>query len=193
MAAKPIRLIVGLGNPGAEYSRTRHNAGAWFCEEILRANGCSAKVEARFFGQIGKVTINAKSVYVLIPSTYMNDSGRSVLAVAQFYKLAPEEILVAHDELDHEAGNARLKFAGGHGGHNGLRDISRVMGNQFARLRLGIGHPGDRNRVTSYVLGKPPTNEADAIDHAIRCAYDVLPDLVANGGWNKAVKNLHTD
>lgn len=192
MAAKPIRLIVGLGNPGTEYSKTRHNAGAWFAEEVLRIADSSAKSESRFFGRIGSATINRKAVYVLIPSTYMNDSGRSVLAVAQFYKIAPEEILVAHDELDHDAGSARLKFAGGHGGHNGLRDITRVLNNQFARLRLGIGHPGDSSKVTAHVLNKPTAAEADAIDHAIHRACDVLPDLVT-AQWNKAVKNLHTE
>jgi peptidyl-tRNA hydrolase, PTH1 family len=191
MAAKPIRLIVGLGNPGAEYEKTRHNAGAWFVEHILRDLGEAAKPESKFFGRLGKINIDGHPVHLLIPSTYMNESGQSVLAVAQFFKLSPQEILVAHDDLDHAAGSARLKFSGGHGGHNGLRHIAQVFSSgEFARLRLGIGHPGDKSRVTSYVLGAPPAADAEAIDHAIALAYGVTPDLTA-GQWNRAVKTLH--
>jgi PTH1 family peptidyl-tRNA hydrolase len=191
MPAKPIRLLVGLGNPGSEYAQTRHNAGVWFIERLLQDMGGSTKAESKFFGHVGKVIVNGQPVHALIPSTYMNESGKSVLAVAQFFKLLPEEILVAHDELDHDAGSAKLKLAGGHGGHNGLRDITRVFGNgDFARLRLGIGHPGDRSRVTGYVLGAPTATERNAIDHSIGLACNAVPDLVA-GEWNRAVKNLH--
>jgi peptidyl-tRNA hydrolase, PTH1 family len=191
MSAKPIRLIIGLGNPGAEYEQTRHNAGVWFVDRLLQKLGGSTKPESKFFGQVGKVIIDGCPVHILIPSTYMNESGRSVLAVTQFFKLSPEEILVAHDDLDHETGSARLKFSGGHGGHNGLRDMTRVFGNgNFARLRLGIGHPGERNKVTPYVLGAPNADDRNTIDHAINLACDVIPELVS-GEWDRAVKSLH--
>ena len=191
MSAKPIRLVVGLGNPGEEYEKTRHNAGVWFVDKIRRDLGSRLSPEAGFFGSLGKVAIGGCSVHLLIPGTYMNDSGRSVLAVAQFFKLSPAEILVAHDDLDHDPGSARLKFSGGHGGHNGLRDIVRVFNSgEFARLRLGIGHPGDRSRVAPFVLGTPSKDDQDAIAHAIALAYEVMPDLVA-GEWNRAVKKLH--
>jgi PTH1 family peptidyl-tRNA hydrolase len=191
MPANPIRLFVGLGNPGNEYQRTRHNAGVWFVDRLLQISGGQVKQEGKFLGQVGKITWNGQPLQVLIPSTYMNQSGDSVLAVAQFFKLSPSEILVAHDELDHNVGSAKLKWGGGHGGHNGLRDITNALGeSEFARLRLGIGHPGNRSQVTPYVLGEPSTPEREAIDHAIELACGVIPDLV-QGQWNKAVKNLH--
>lgn len=191
MSAQPIRMIVGLGNPGSQYRDNRHNAGVWFVEEVLLTYDASVKPESKFFASVGKAIINGNPVYVVIPSTYMNESGRAVLAVAQFYKIKPQEILVAHDELDHDTGSARLKFGGGHGGHNGLRDITRVFGNgDYARLRIGIGHPGDKSRVTSYVLGDPSTDERKLMDHAIALSTRALPDLAA-GEWNRAVKDLH--
>jgi peptidyl-tRNA hydrolase, PTH1 family len=191
MSAKPIRLVVGLGNPGAEYEKTRHNAGVWFVDKIGKDLRSPLTPQANFFGSLGKVTIGNCSIHLLIPGTYMNDSGRSVLAVAQFFKLSTAEILVAHDDLDHDAGSAKLKFSGGYGGHNGLRDIARVFSSgEFARLRLGIGHPGDRSKVTPFVLGAPSKDDRDAIAHAITLAYKVMPDLVL-GEWNRAVKKLH--
>ena len=191
MAAKPIRLIVGLGNPGAEYERTRHNAGAWFALQLLDEQGQTAKPESKFFGRLGKINLGGHAAHVLIPGTYMNESGRSVLAVAQFFKLSPQDILVAHDELDHPAGSAKLKYSGGHGGHNGLRDITRVFSSSdFARLRLGIGHPGDRSKVTPYVLGAPSAADKQAIEHATHLACGVVPELMG-GEWNRAVKSLH--
>lgn len=191
MAAKPIRLIVGLGNPGAEYERTRHNAGAWFIEQLLGKLSQTAKPESKFFGRLGKINLGGHTAHVLLPGTYMNESGRSVLAVAQFFKLSPQEILVAHDELDHPTGSAKLKYSGGHGGHNGLRDITQVFSSSdFARLRIGIGHPGDRTKVTPYVLSAPTTADKQAIEHTISLACGVVPELM-RGEWNRAVKSLH--
>ena len=191
MPANPIRLIVGLGNPGNEYANTRHNAGAWFAGRLAQQLGGNVQAESKFFGKVGRVIIQAQPVHIIIPGTYMNESGKSVLAIAQFFKLSPADMLVAHDELDHDIGCAKLKFAGGHGGHNGLRDITKVLGsNDFARLRLGIGHPGDRSRVTSYVLGEPSSIERMAIDRSIDWACDSVPDLVA-GEWNRSVRDLH--
>ena len=191
MHKSPIRLIIGLGNPGSEYARTRHNAGAWFVERCITELSVTPKAELKFFGSLGRATLGGHDVRFFLPSTYINESGKAVLAITQFFKIAPEEILVAHDDLDHEAGTARLKFGGGHGGHNGLRDIKRVLGSsEFARLRLGIGHPGDRAQVTNYVLSSPSRDEQAAIDQSVHWAYGVLPDL-AEGHWNQAVKSLH--
>lgn len=191
MAVMPIKLIVGLGNPGPEYAQTRHNVGVWFAGELLDRTAAVAKPESKFFGSVAKAQLDGHTVRVLLPATYMNESGRSVLAVAQFFKIRPEEILVVHDDLDHDPGAVRLKFAGGHGGHNGLRHIAQVLGSgDFARLRLGIGHPGDKSRVTGYVLKPPSKKDAEVIDHSIRSALDVVPDLL-DGNWDKAVRTLH--
>lgn len=190
----PIDLIVGLGNPGPQYERTRHNAGADFVTALARHLGVDLRQESKFSGSTARLTIGGRAVRLLIPSTFMNHSGRAVAPLAQFYGLAAHNILVAHDELDLPPGTARLKIGGGHGGHNGLRDIIAALGNQrdFARLRIGIGHPGQANDMVAYVLRKAPREEQLLIDASITQAIAVLPDAV-NGNWNNAMKALHTN
>lgn len=186
-----IRLIVGLGNPGATYRDTRHNAGAWFVEHLVNQHAVQLKSETKFFGQTGEFTVAGQRVRLLIPSTYMNESGKAILALSQFYKIKPAEMLLAHDELDQPCGVAKLKFGGGHGGHNGLRDTIRVLGtSDFSRLRVGIGHPGDRAHVTRYVLSSPTRSEQAEIEAAVTLSAGSLADLVSNE-WNRAVKTLH--
>ncbi|NIB40145.1 aminoacyl-tRNA hydrolase [Pseudomaricurvus alkylphenolicus] len=189
----PIQMIVGLGNPGAEYDLTRHNAGADFVTEVARQCGASLAPEKKFFGHVAQINIDNRPVRLLIPTTFMNRSGQSVAALANFYKIAPEAILVAHDELDMEPGIAKLKIGGGHGGHNGLRDIISALGNNknFARLRLGIGHPGNAKQVASYVLKKAPTEDFNKTEDAIYQSTKILP-LLVKGEWNNAMKELHT-
>lgn len=188
-----IQLIVGLGNPGTEYEHTRHNAGADFVQEIANQLTASLKPEKKFFGLFAQANINGHTVKLLIPTTFMNRSGQSVAAVATFYKIPPQNILVAHDELDLPPGTARLKLGGGHGGHNGLRDIIQALGNckDFARLRLGIGHPGNAKLVSNFVLKKAPPSEFDKTLDASAASTRIIPDLVA-GQWNQAMKELHT-
>ncbi|UCX03791.1 aminoacyl-tRNA hydrolase [Shewanella glacialimarina] len=188
-----IKLIVGLANPGAEYAQTRHNAGAWYVEELARIFNVPLVPESKYFGFSARVTINHRDVRLLIPTTFMNLSGKSVAALANFFRILPEEILVAHDELDMPPGVAKFKLGGGHGGHNGLKDIISSLANDkgFYRLRIGIGHPGDKNKVSGYVLGKAPATEQElivaAIDEAVR-ATDILykEDMV------KAMNRLHS-
>lgn len=188
-----IKAIIGLANPGSEYAETRHNAGAWFVEELSRRNNQPLRPEKKFLGEYAKVHLGGQDIHLLIPTTFMNRSGQAVAALARFYKLAPEEILVAHDELDIAPGEIRFKKSGGHGGHNGLRDIISALGNQrdFYRLRVGIGHPGDAAKVVNYVLGTPGKSDRIAIDNAIDAALDDLP-LALNGEWNKAMSHLHS-
>jgi len=188
-----IELIVGLGNPGRDYVDTRHNAGFWFVEAVARKYGGSFKSEKKFLGEVARSVIDAHEVWLLKPDTFMNLSGQAVLALMQFYKIALHNVLVVHDDLDLPSGTARLKQGGGHGGHNGLRDIiQRCGGNGFSRLRLGIGHPGDRSRVTGHVLSKVSSDDQRAIEDAIAAAMDVLPQVVA-GDFQKAMTRLHTD
>ncbi|WP_298439958.1 aminoacyl-tRNA hydrolase [uncultured Ferrimonas sp.] len=188
-----IRLIVGLANPGPEYVRTRHNAGEWLVNELARMHNVSLKAESKFFGLTARIQSGGNDLRLLIPTTFMNLSGKSVAALANFYGIAPEEILVAHDELDLSPGIARIKKGGGHGGHNGLKDIIAKMGNNkdFYRLRIGIGHPGDRNRVSGYVLGKAPANEQQAMDEAVDEASRCI-DILLRDGIAKAQSRLHT-
>ncbi|WP_188149950.1 aminoacyl-tRNA hydrolase [Teredinibacter waterburyi] len=188
-----IKLIVGLGNPGAEYAHTRHNAGQDFVEAIAQTYGETLQNTPKHFGFSGRVIIGGKDVRLLIPTTFMNRSGQAVASLANFYKVAPENILVAHDELDLAPGAAKLKIGGGHGGHNGLRDIIAALGNNngFGRLRIGIGHPGNAKLVSNYVLKKAPSAEQALIDDAIRESEKAVPDLV-NGDWEKAMRELHT-
>ncbi|MDH4039033.1 MAG: aminoacyl-tRNA hydrolase [Gammaproteobacteria bacterium] len=188
-----IKLIVGLGNPGSEYRGTRHNAGADFIEELARTNGGSLRAEARFFGLAGQLTLSGHDLRLLIPTTFMNRSGKAVAAMATFYKIAPDQILVAHDELDIPPGSARFKRGGGHGGHNGLRDIIPALGNNndFYRLRIGIGHPGHASRVTGYVLGAPSAEDRLRIDASISEAIGALP-LLLDGDETKAMTRLHS-
>lgn len=194
MANTAIQLIVGLGNPGSEYDRTRHNAGADFVVELARQSGVSLVPDPKYFGLTARVNYQGKDLRLLIPTTYMNRSGQAVGAMANFFKIEPEAILVAHDELDLAPGIARFKLNGGHGGHNGLRDIISALGNNqnFPRLRLGIGHPGVAAQVANFVLKRAPANEQELTDDAIYRATKCLPDAV-KGDWNTAMKNLHTD
>lgn len=187
-----IKLIVGLANPGSEYAQTRHNAGEWFVEALLQSTPDTLKSESKFFANHTQSAINDIPVRLMIPSTYMNESGKAVAAYAQFYKINPDEILVAHDELDLEPGTARLKQGGGHGGHNGLRHIIQALGTpNFHRLRIGIGHPGNKNQVTNYVLHKPSSDEKKLIDDAIIDGLRVMP-LVMSDNMPEAMKQLHT-
>jgi PTH1 family peptidyl-tRNA hydrolase len=188
-----IKLIAGLGNPGSEYRGTRHNAGADFVEALARQCGASLQVESRFFGLTGRVTLSGHDLRLLIPTTFMNRSGMAVAAMAGFFKIAPEHILIAHDELDIPPGCARFKQGGGHGGHNGLRDIIPALGNNqnFHRLRVGIGHPGHASRVTGYVLGAPSQADRERIDACIDEAIASLP-LLLDGDGTKAMTRLHS-
>lgn len=184
-----LRLIVGLGNPGRDYEETRHNAGFWFCARLAQEWGASLSFESRFHGILGR---NARNVWLLLPQTFMNRSGQAVGALARFHRIEPAEILVVHDELDIPPGQLRLKFGGGMGGHNGLKDISSHLGTQdYWRLRIGIGHPGDRSEVVNYVL-KPPRREEQAeIDSAIERALNLMP-LIEKGEWNAATQRANT-
>lgn len=183
-----IKLIVGLCNPGSAYEKTRHNAGEWFLTALADMYNISPKPEKKFFGHIG----SASGVMLLLPSTFMNLSGQAVQAVANFYKLLPENILIAHDELDLPPGIIKLKNKGGHGGHNGLRDIiSRLGSKDFYRCRIGIGHPGHRDDVLNYVLGKPSNSDKLSILSAIDRASDIVPFL-QDGKFEKAMHQLHT-
>lgn len=188
-----IKLIVGLGNPGSEYRGTRHNAGADFIEELTRQCSTSLQPESKFFGLAGRVTFSGHDLRLLIPTTFMNRSGQAVSAIASFYKIDPEEILIAHDELDIPPGTARFKCGGGHGGHNGLRDIVPALGNNknFHRLRLGIGHPGHASRVSGYVLSTPSQVDRTRIDACIDEAIAALP-LLLDGDATKAMTQLHS-
>jgi PTH1 family peptidyl-tRNA hydrolase len=188
-----IKLIIGLGNPGPNYIDTRHNAGAWFVEQIAASEQTPLKAEAKYHGLFAKVTIANQTVYLLNPTTFMNRSGTAVQAICQFYKIAPEEILVAHDELDFDAGVARIKVAGGHGGHNGLRDIIQKLGGakDFNRLRIGIGHPGDKSKVHNYVLKNPSSTDKQKIVDSIHEAQRYLESIVT-GDIAKAMNALHT-
>lgn len=188
--SKPIRLVVGLGNPGAEYERTRHNAGFWFVDALARQFGSTFRAEAKFQGTACRAQVGSADIWMLKPQSYMNRSGGSVAALAAYYKIDINEILVAHDELDMEPGVARLKIGGGHAGHNGLRDISSALGKDFARLRIGIGHPGDRKQVTNYVLGSPSRADADGIGLAIDDALRIVPDII-DGDMAAAMNRLH--
>jgi PTH1 family peptidyl-tRNA hydrolase len=183
------RLIVGLGNPGRDYEETRHNAGFWFCARLAQEWGISLSFEARFHGILGR---SARNVWLVLPQTFMNRSGQAVGALARFHRIDPAEILVVHDELDIPPGQLRLKFGGGMGGHNGLKDISSHLGTQdYWRLRIGIGHPGDRSEVVNYVL-KPPRREEQAeIDSAIERALNLMP-LIEKGEWNAATQRANT-
>lgn len=189
-----VQLIVGLGNPGQEYEHTRHNAGALFVQELVKAYDGNLKPDAKFKGLRGTVNIDGRDLRILIPTTFMNLSGEAVQAISSFYRFSPESILVAHDELDLNPGTIRLKKGGGHGGHNGLKDIITKLGNNknFNRLRVGIGHPGNPAEVSNFVLKKAPESEYELIRNSIDEAVRAMSDI-ANGEWDKAMKNLHTE
>jgi len=187
-----IRLIVGLGNPGREYEATRHNAGFWWVDAVASGKSASFKPEKKFHGLAARLAVNNREVWLLKPETFMNLSGRAVSALAGFYKITPDEILVVHDELDLPPGTVRLKKGGGHGGHNGLKDIIAQLGTpDFWRLRLGIGHPGDRNAVVNFVLNAPQRAEQELIDSAVDASLAGLPQLLS-GDFPAAMIKLHT-
>jgi len=187
-----LRLIVGLGNPGADYLRTRHNAGFWFVDALAQGEGASWRSNGKLHGQACQVQVGNSPVRLLKPSTFMNKSGIAVAAALNYYKIAADECLVVHDDLDLPPGTARLKFDGGHGGQNGLRDtLAHVGHGRFHRLRIGIGHPGRRDGVLSWVLGRPSAQDEAAMLDAVTRALNVLPLAVA-GDFNEAMKRLHT-
>jgi PTH1 family peptidyl-tRNA hydrolase len=186
-----LRLIVGLGNPGTEYAQTRHNAGFWYVERLAQQYGIRLTLESRFHGLAGRGHIEGHEVRLLLPNTFMNRSGQSVVPFAKFFQITPQQMLVAHDELDMPAGTIRLKTGGGHGGHNGLRDIVPHMGNDFHRLRVGIGHPGHRDRVTGHVLGKAPRAEQDLLDQALDEALR-LTAMMVKGDVPRAMNQLNS-
>ncbi|GAB4120527.1 MAG: aminoacyl-tRNA hydrolase [Sideroxydans sp.] len=191
--SKPIRLVVGLGNPGREYEVTRHNAGFWWVDDLMRVHDASFRADGKFHGLIAKVNLHGHEVFLLKPQTFMNASGRAVGALAQFYKVAPAEILVVHDELDLLPGAAKLKLGGGHGGHNGLKDIIAHLGSKdFWRLRIGVGHPGERSEVVNYVLNAPRKEERALIDEALQRAQEVAP-LIIEGKLEAAMLKLHSN
>lgn len=165
----PLRLIVGLANPGPQYADTRHNAGAWYVERLADQLGVRLTPDSKRFGLVARASVQGRDLHLLIPTTFMNRSGQAVVAIAGFYKILPQEILIAHDELDLPPGQIRLKTGGGHGGHNGLRDSIAALANQngFHRLRVGIGHPGDKSQVSNFVLGKAPRSEQALMDLAL--------------------------
>lgn len=191
--ANAIQLIVGLGNPGAEYAKTRHNAGFWFVEQLAHQQGETLRQEAKFFGLAGKASFSGEDCRLLLPTTYMNRSGQAVVALANFYRIPAEAILVVHDELDLPVGTIRLKQGGGDGGHNGLKDISARLNNKsFWRLRIGIDHPGQRERVHDHVLSQPSKDDQTKIFATIDAGLAVLPTIVS-GEIQKAMQQLHTN
>lgn len=187
-----LRLIVGFGNPGAEHAEQRHNAGFRWIDAVAASGGVVLRPDAKLHGNAAQIELCGETVRLLKPSTFMNRSGLSVGAALRYFRIEPEEMLIAHDELDLDPGVARLKFDGGHGGQNGLRDTMEVLGHgRFHRLRIGIGHPGHKDRVTPWVLSRPSHDDFEAIGHAIGNALDVLP-LAIGGDFNGAMKRLHT-
>ncbi|KKZ55558.1 aminoacyl-tRNA hydrolase [Haemophilus haemolyticus] len=188
-----IKLIVGLGNPGDKYTDTRHNAGEWLIERLARRFNVSLNPESKFFGKTARTLVNGKEVRLLVPTTFMNLSGKAVGALASFYRIKPEEILVIHDELDLPPGTAKLKQGGGHGGHNGLKDIVAQLGNNnnFYRLRIGIGHPGHRDLVAGYVLNKPSPADRDTLEKVLDEATDCV-EMIFKDGMVKATNRLNS-
>ena len=187
-----IKVIVGLGNPGSEYSRTRHNAGFWFIDALAESARAPWGLDKKIHAETAKMRIAGQPVWLIKPSTFMNHSGRSVLSALQYLKIESEQCLLAHDELDLPPGKARLKFDGGHGGQNGIRDTMALLGHgRFHRLRIGIGHPGHKDQVTPWVLGRPSQLDATAISQAISESIEILP-LLIEGRFSDAMKQLHT-
>ena len=187
-----IKLIVGLGNPGREYEGTRHNAGFWWVDEYAHTHQLTFKADSKFHGLVARSSLHGHEVILLKPQTFMNASGRSVAALMQFYKISAAQMLVVHDELDLPPGVSRLKMGGGHGGHNGLKDIIAHLGTKdFWRLRIGIGHPGERAEVVDYVLHQPRREEAELIEQAMQRAQDIAP-LIVEGKLEAAMLKLHS-
>lgn len=187
-----IRCIIGLGNPGNKYQDTRHNAGFWYADQLAADYRTSLRPEARFFGDLGRINTSSSDCWILKPSVFMNRSGQSASAIANFYKLQPEQILVVHDELDLPPGTVRLKSGGGHGGHNGLRDICSALNSKnFYRLRIGIGHPGHRDQVVDYVLNRPSKAEHALILQSIDLASRYTEQIIA-GEFQRVMNDLHS-
>jgi PTH1 family peptidyl-tRNA hydrolase len=191
MAGLPLRVVAGLGNPGPEHQLTRHNAGFWFVDVLAQRHGGEFRDYRKFSGETARIAIDDHELLLLKPTTYMNRSGLSIRQISDFYKIAPDEILVVHDELDLPAGSVRLKHGGGHGGHNGLRDTIAHIGESFWRLRLGIGHPGGKPDVIDYVLTRAPKLEEDLILEAVTTAADAMP-LILEQGAERAMTKLHS-
>lgn len=188
-----FQLIVGLGNPGPQYAKTRHNAGQWFVEGLAKYYRSSLVFENKFHGEHAVIQIDGQKLHLLIPQTFMNLSGRAVRAIAQFYKISPEEIVIVHDEIDLPPGSVKIKKGGGHGGHNGLRNIIQELGDEkFFRLRIGVGHPGEKSAVVNYVLHPPAVAELALIDNAVQKAFAIFP-LLVRGEVEKAMHQLHTN
>jgi PTH1 family peptidyl-tRNA hydrolase len=189
--SSPIRLLVGLGNPDPRDARTRHNAGFWFADAVAERWGARFRSQSNVFGEVADCQVGGQRLRLLKPMTYMNNSGRSVAAMANFYKLQSDTILIAHDEIDLPVGTVRLKRGGGHGGHNGLRDIIPQLGTpDFARLRIGVGHPGNKNAVVGYVLKPAPADEQRAIEDSLALAIDHFPEIV-EGKFAAVMNSLH--
>ncbi|MDQ3260607.1 MAG: aminoacyl-tRNA hydrolase [Pseudomonadota bacterium] len=187
-----IKLIVGLGNPGSDYAKTRHNAGFWWINELCANERVSLKPDKKFHGNTARLSVGGHELWLLQPMTYMNVSGRAVLALATFYKIVPQEILVVHDELDLPPGTVKMKHGGGHGGHNGLKDIvAHLSTPDFWRLRIGIGHPGDRDAVLHFVLRPPRVEERVAMEESITRSLQIFPQI-ARGDLQAAMLKLHT-
>jgi peptidyl-tRNA hydrolase, PTH1 family len=191
MAGLALKLIVGLGNPGREYARTRHNAGWWFVDELAGRYRGSWRAEAREHTELARIQLENTDVWLLKPTSHMNNSGGPLATVAKFYRVSPPEILVVHDEIDLPPGIARLKKGGGHGGHNGLRDVIAHIGADFWRLRLGVGHPGAKELVIGSVLDRPTGSEQQAIDEALSRSLEIVPELLRSGA-EKAMHKLHS-
>jgi PTH1 family peptidyl-tRNA hydrolase len=193
MPGESLKVIVGLGNPGPKHDTDRHNAGVIFLHHLCKSYGVTLRAESKFFGEFATINIDGQDIKLLFPTTFMNNSGKSVAALCKFYKIEPQNMLVAYDEIDFEVGVTRLKAGGGHGGHNGIRDITSALGGKkdFYRLRIGVGHPGHKSMVANYVLSPPSRSEADVIMSNIEDAIRVMPQAV-NGNWEEAMLRLHT-
>jgi PTH1 family peptidyl-tRNA hydrolase len=190
MAGHPLKIVVGLGNPGAEYARTRHNAGFWLVDELARRHGGVFRSEGKHQAELARVRIGGEDLWLVKPMSYMNRSGGPVSSVLGFYKLTPAQMLVAHDEIDLPSGTVRLKEAGGHGGHNGLRDIIAAQGDAFWRLRIGVGHPGSKHEVVDFVLTRAGAEEQRLIDDTIVAGADAIEEMLRSGA-QIAMNKLH--
>jgi len=190
MAGNALKIIIGLGNPGAEYARTRHNAGFWLADELARRHGGTFRFEGKHQAELARVRMGGEEIWLVKPMTFMNRSGGPVSSVLGFYKLTPAQMLVAHDEIDLPSGTVRLKEAGGHGGHNGLRDLIAAQGDGFWRLRIGVGHPGTKNEVVDFVLTRANASEQLEIDDSVRAGADAIEQMLRDGA-QIAMNKLH--
>jgi PTH1 family peptidyl-tRNA hydrolase len=191
MAGTALKLVVGLGNPGAEYARTRHNAGFWLVDELARRHGGTFRHESKHQAELARVRLNGGEIWLAKPMSFMNRSGGPVSSILNFYKIAPGEMLVAHDEIDLPGGTVRLKEGGGHGGHNGLRDLIAALGDGFWRLRIGVGHPGAKSEVVDFVLTHASRAEQEDIDESVRAGADAVEQMLRDGA-QIAMNKLHT-